>query len=601
MARAVGLDIGSRTIKLVELGGNPKALKVQRLAIRDVPTPGSGSGGGEGAEGGGEPDTRDPEELVADTIRGLFEDLKLPKEDVCATFDAGTTIFREITVPFRDEDQIRKVVKFEAENHLHSRSIDDVVVNWVKTGETRDGSRLMIMASPKEELTRRLAILRRAGIDPASIDLDATAVYTACHAAGVFERNPNVIVLEVGARTTNLMLVLDGRPRLLRSFLLGTEALAAGISRELEVPIEEGRRQSRAAAGRPDDLLVPLSVLERATTETEKSLAEVQGEAVGDKRAEFVRKLHRESVRSLAAVPAESPPDRILVCGGGSLLPGVREALAERFGLPVDTLDLGERVTWRGLGEDEEFAKAACVSAVGCGLRMLGVNPLGIELLREEFTPTNLFDVIKVPLAWAVTLLFVVFLGLAYAGKRRLDAETTRFNNIYAQVQQMYKVPEMAYLQAVKNKPSKQAAEQEMNAWLRALPQDHLRIEAIRRHLLSRHRELQGSLGLAKDVPPVPSAVQVWYEAYKDLSSVPREQLGSWFRVTRMDITVNQATIGIEVADEGTLDVVQRIFEKSPYFRGRAKRANEVVSRAAVRPQAGRLVTDFMFRFKDED
>jgi type IV pilus assembly protein PilM len=595
MARAVGLDIGSHTIKLVELGGGPKAIRIQRLAIREVPrqppAPPSGA----------EPPTEpfDPEEALADAVRQLFDDLKLPREDVCATFDAGTTIFREITVPFRDEDQIRKVVKFEAENHLHSRAIEDVVVNWVKTGETRDGSRLMIMASPKDELTRRLAILRRAGIVPASVDLDATAVYTACDAAGVFERDPNVILLEVGARSTNLMLVLGGRLRLLRSFLLGAESLAAAIGRELDVPLEEGRRQSRAAA-RSDDLIVPLSVLERATTETEKTLTEVRGEAVGDKRSEFVRKLHREAVRSLAAVPAESPPERILVCGGGALLPGLREELSEKFGLPVESLDLGERLTWRDLGADEEYTKAAAVPAIGCGLRMIGVNPLGIELLREEFTPTNVFEVVKVPLAWAVTLLFLVVLGLTIAARQQQDAEIRRFNKIYGNVKAIFSLPEKAYQQAVKAKPSVTAAEAEIDAWLRSIPQDHTRIEAMRRRLQQRYRELEGTLGLAKDIDPVPSAVEVWYHVYKELSSVPRSELGSWFRITKMEITPGTAIVGVEVGDVATLDVVLRLFEKSEYFRRRARRANEVVSRGAVKPQGNRHVSDFTFRFKDE-
>ena len=46
--------------------------------------------------------------------------------------------FRDVAVPFRADDQIEKVVRFEAENHLHGRAIEDVIVNWVKTGETKE-------------------------------------------------------------------------------------------------------------------------------------------------------------------------------------------------------------------------------------------------------------------------------------------------------------------------------------------------------------------------------------------------------------------------------------------------------------------------------
>src|SRR5262245_34534795 len=164
MARAVGLDIGSRTIKVVELSGSPKAFKIQRLAIREVPRP------PEAPPKEGE-EAFDATTATAQVVREIFDTLKLPKEDVCAVFDSGKTMSREIVVPFLEPEKIRKVVKFEAEHHLHSQSVDEVVVNWIKTGETKEGSRLTIFASSKEELVERLAVLRLAGIEPASIDL----------------------------------------------------------------------------------------------------------------------------------------------------------------------------------------------------------------------------------------------------------------------------------------------------------------------------------------------------------------------------------------------------------------------------------------------
>ena len=37
MPRAVGLDVGTRTLKLVELSGSPKAFKIQRFLVRTLP------------------------------------------------------------------------------------------------------------------------------------------------------------------------------------------------------------------------------------------------------------------------------------------------------------------------------------------------------------------------------------------------------------------------------------------------------------------------------------------------------------------------------------------------------------------------------------
>src|SRR5688572_9420743 len=120
MARAVGLGIGTRTVKVVELSGSAKAFRIQRLAVREVPAhPPEGT----------VPAAWDADEALAGVVREVFDSLQLPREDVCASFDSGSTIFREITVPFLETEQIRKVVRFEAENHLHSHSVDEVVVN----------------------------------------------------------------------------------------------------------------------------------------------------------------------------------------------------------------------------------------------------------------------------------------------------------------------------------------------------------------------------------------------------------------------------------------------------------------------------------------
>jgi type IV pilus assembly protein PilM len=582
MARAVGLDIGSRTIKVVELSGGPKAFRVQRVAIRDVPTP------EEGAEAG------DVQERTAEIVRELFESMKLPREDVSATFSAGETLTREITVPFRDDDQIKKVAKYEAENHLHSHSIDDVVVNWVKTGETRDGSRLLILVTPKEDLADRLAMLRRAGIEPASVDLDVTALYTACDASGVFVEKPNVILLDLGARTTNLVLVSGGRPRMMRSFLAGVEGLEAAIREAEGSPADGARAKARIGAGaRPDDLIVPASALEAGPA----GGTDLTGPAA-ESRLAFVQKLHREAYRSIAAVGVETPPDRILLAGGGSVLPGVAESLSERFGLPVEHLDLAEKLFGKDLGPDPEFAKAALPPAIGCGLRLLGHNPLGIELLKEEFSPTNVFEVVKVALATGLTLLCAVAFLLAFGARSQADAEKLRYRNEFAAVKSIFQVPEKAYLQAVK-KETAQAAEQETAVWLdRTLPQDATRIDAIRKRLLQRHRELEGSLGLAKDIPAVQSALEVWYQLYHVLSSVPREELGQFFRINDMDITERQCAVTVEADNGAILDKVTLLLERSEYFKDRSKRP---MDKGRIVEKDGHSIMKFTFTFKEDD
>jgi type IV pilus assembly protein PilM len=579
MARAVGLDIGTRTIKVVEISGSPKAFKIQRLAIRDVPR------APEEAPAEGE-EPFDPVAATAAVVRDIFESLKLPKEDVCASFDSGTTVSREIVVPFLEPEKIRKVVKFEAEHHLHSQSVDEVVVNWIKTGETKEGSRLTIFASSKEELVQKLAVMRMAGIEPASIDLDCTAVFTCADAMGLFVANPNAILLDVGAHVTSLMLVIEGKPRMVRSFLLGVGNLPPALP-------------TGGAPGGVGDLFVSASSLQAAP---QKAAGAATAElAPRDAHLDFVRKLHREVIRSLASVRSDAPPTVVYLGGGGALLPEVPEALQEKFGLPVQRLNVFEKAECRDQGPDPAYAGAVIPNAVGCALRLLGHNPLDIELLQDEFAPSNTFEVVRTAAATVVTLLFLVLLGLTYIESRERTATLAVNESLWQQFQQMFHMAEAKYLEKVEHK-DKATADKLASDWLRAQPRNEKRIGNLRSRLISRHGRLKDMLGKAKNIPEIESALRVYFELVKALAETPRDQWGEWFQIEQFNCNERRLTFTIVTSQVRDIDEVSRLVGKSEYFKGRAKdvRVIETTGGSAKTPK-GYESQAFEVKFEDQD
>ena len=605
MARAVGLDIGARSIKVVELGGSAKAPRIQRMAIRQIPPPPAVEQV-EQVEG---EEAYDPDQIIVDLIDEVFSELQLPKDDVCASVDSGVTIIREITVPFFEDDQIKKIVKFEAENHLHSYAIEDVVVNYIKTGETRDGSRLTIFASPKVDLARRIAILRRAGIEPASVDLDTTSLHNTLGTLGYFEDTPNCIIVDVGAHTTNLMMVTGGEPRVVRSFLLGSGSLEAELESELGLTHEEGRKRVLSHAGpHADDLLVPAAELETPGVETEKSLTQVQTDVVGERRMAFVNKLQREAYRSLVSVRTETPPEKILLLGGGSLIPEVGEQLSERLGLPVEQVNLLDRIESKTLSAEPEYAGAVIGSAIGCGMRMMGARGLGVELLQDEFAPKNTFDVVRTALSVAITLLFLAVLGGTFVRKKQLEAEKTLNANWVWAAKNMFLRVEPAFLNQVENKAlqvkgNKRSGEawDLAQRWLKRQAKDEKQVGKIVTHLKGRHRLLEEKLGQAREIPKVKSALECWVEVYKALSKVPREELGRWFQVTQLSISKSRLQIKIVVSDPVVPDKVQRLLTESEYLKGRAKGGRRFVEPGVVQTlKDGKKRIEFTIKFDEE-
>lgn len=554
MPRAVGLDVGRRLLKLAVASGSAKSFKVQRFVVEEMP-----DGTGEEAEA-----------ARVEAIRNVFATHKLGKEDVCVSFDAGTTVFRDVAVPFRADDQIEKVVRFEAENHLHGRAIEDVIVNWVKTGETKDGSQVLVMAAPKAELAQRLGTLRRAGIEPASVDLDATAFYTACAVTGVVAEHPNAVLLEIGARTTNLVLVDGGQLRAVRSFLVGADTVTAAVASDLSLPTGEAARRALTPGPGDGDLLVPAV----APQESAKSVAELEADVTGQRREEFVRKLQREVMRSVTSARATNAPEKVLVAGGGSLLPGLTDVLAERLGMPVERIGLLGRLGVRAESADPALADAVAPTAIGCALRLLGADPLQVELRKDEFAPTNTFEVLRGVLATTVTLLVVLFAFLAYTAKERADAERNLFlgrntTSIASKARTILESVEKRYQQDLKGKDETPAL-QEAKRIAAAIPPDPNYLYAVRNHLQRRYRELEEGLGLSKDIPVIESALKVWVEVYGSLEKIPRDKLG-WFRINKGEFGQNVASITIECADIGVIDTVVEALKANTYLTGRAK------------------------------
>jgi hypothetical protein len=237
--------------------------------------------------------------------------------------------------------------------------------------------------------------------------------------------------------------------------------------------------------------------------------------------------------------------------------------------------------------------------AVGCGARILGVDPLGIELRRDEFAPTNTFDVVKGALAVAVSLLFCVLLALAYGAKQRATHEQRAYETIVARAKNIYEEVEKKYQQNVLGKDEGQA-KAEAQKLVQAVPRDHTALGYIRTRLAARNRRLQGELGLATDIPRIQSALEVWSEMYAAVNTIDRRTLG-WFRINKLSVTQTSASMQIEAEGASAVDKVESAFLASPYLKKRVKDPRKPI-RGATNPVRGanRIQANFEWQFAEE-
>lgn len=386
MAKVTGIDIGTSSIKLVEIDGSPRKWRVVRVVSlpRSVPRE-------------AEDDTVPPDEreLLVTDLKAAWHESGATRDRSLLAVSASNCILRTMSLPFRGRDEIRKVLKFEAEGQIHSHSIDDVVVDALTVEERKDGTEMFLVACPKESLGADLKVLQKTGCDPEFADLGAALLVTAAAELGVFEAStlvatdeaiepvappvedleaaaPVDLVIDLGASSVQLIVVRGGK-------LWTARCLRWGLSRYMMI--------DSVGEARPDEA----------------------------QSNEIAGRILREAQRYLSGLGLDTGARRIFVSGGGARWPGLPEAIAAAAGTTVEILDLLARAgSTEGEGGDCDVALAAAVA---------GLNPSRrtFNFRQEEVAFRPKFDRLKLPLAIALLILTVLLFGLAFSKLKTIE------------------------------------------------------------------------------------------------------------------------------------------------------------------------------------
>jgi len=511
LARAVGLDIGARHVRLVEVEGSGRGLRVLRLGERDCVVP-------EGV---------DREEAVREAVDALFRDTRASRDEVVLSWPAETCTIREITVPFREADQIRRVVKFEFESHLHSQAIEDVVLDFVAVAETKEGTRLLAVAAPKAPLRARLEALAKAKIDPVAVDTDVTVLAGAAQAAGLLADHPDCVLVDIGTRSTRIVVVREGRVRAARALLGGLD---------------------------PNQEPAPEPVAGEAVPAEGGAVAQTTAVAVsGDRIAAAVVRVVREVSRTIAnAAPGVAFPVAF-VSGRGSLAPGAREALASGLGFEVRPLDLLGRLAHPVPAEQAEETGAAFAVAIGAAARAVGIGPAPLDLRREDIAYARRFDQVKGGVAAILALLLLAVGFLLWRTRNEKDAASREFGQMVAALRKTSDTVEKDYKSAL-------GEEQAKKLWA-GTGIDIDTVPDARRRVKQMHDYLRNELGISTEVPPIRSGLEVLKAVNSAIKSV-RDQL-DYCLITSETVTQKEVQVNILVSAPEHADVLKKALQEA--------------------------------------
>jgi len=343
----VGLDIGSSSVKAVELKAVGKGFKVVAFAIEPVP-PDSIVDGAiiDGA-------------AVADAIRRVFENKAFRTKEVAASLSGNAVIVKKINLPVMTAAELAESIYWEAEQYIPF-DIQDVNLDYqildAGTGAESTGTMdVLLVAAKKEKIADYTGVISQAGRVPVIVDVDAFALQNAYEVNYGLDPEAVVVLLNAGASAININILTGDQSLFTRDVSIGGNAYTEAVQKELNLPFDSAEQMKR---GQPVEGVSAEEVAAVLHAMTENVLLEIQ------KTFDFFK-----------ATASSDRIDRIVLSGGASRVDGFVAALQERFNTSVEVFDPFKKIAFDaarlGITDSEGLIPTAAV-AVGLALRRVG-------------------------------------------------------------------------------------------------------------------------------------------------------------------------------------------------------------------------------------
>lgn len=343
----LGIDFGTSLIKAVELTleeGKPKLLNYGQVDLARL-------------ERGIMTGKNSHDEEVELYLRALLDKLQPKSPGVYAAMPAFTGLISLIELPEMDDDDLKEAIQFEAHKYIPS-SLEDVALSWEVVGvhpSLEGGSakmEILLVAALNKEVTRYRKYVQDVHLKMNFLELETFSLIRSVinHEPGVF------LVIDIGSRATNLVLVDDGLVKVSRNLDAGGRDVTRTLTDGLNITPE--RAETLKKSGK-DFLNQPESALVFPALETIAS----------------------EAKRMLVAYQEKYPEKQcqgIILSGGTARLTGLPNYYSRIFGLPVKVGNPWERISYDPT-LTEAITELGTSFSVALGLALAGIDELHSE------------------------------------------------------------------------------------------------------------------------------------------------------------------------------------------------------------------------------
>jgi len=386
----LGIDFGAGTLKVAEFepadGGG---LKLLRFGTRSLGLPGSQDAARDGVL------KRALTELLAE---GGFvsrqANISAPGYQVFSKF---------VKLPPVDASKISQIIQYEAQQNVPFPLAESAWDHQI-LGTAADGAREVLLVAIKADVVEKLfAVGESVGLKMEVVDASMSAL------ANAFRYNYGdvegcSVLIDIGAKTSNVLL-FEANKFYVRTVPVGANTISQEYSAESKTPFAEAEKFKIAqgfvslggAYEEPDDPKVA---------------------AVSKVARNVLTRLHmqvNQTIQFYRTQQGGSAPQRVFLCGGGSVMAYSAEFFQEKLNLPVEYFSPFRNLQIDPSVNVEELERSASMlgEVVGLGLRNIADCPVELNLLPKSSRARQEFNSKK---PFLVAAAFVAAAGVWAAG-----------------------------------------------------------------------------------------------------------------------------------------------------------------------------------------
>ena len=303
--RFLGIDIGTFSIKIVELSGKGKTATLENygeVAISEEANIFSKKNKGE--------KLRRAEDLIAKIIKSILKETGMKTKETFFSVPNFANFFTNFSLPPMSEEDVESSIKYQAKKHI-PLPLSEVILDWTINKQRNEERSISLVAVPNEIIHQYQNIAALSGLEINSLEMEALSLNQLLESGGLN------IIINIGFSTSSINIIEERIVKVAYTSNFSSSHISNVLARGLNLIYNEKRvnriKETEGMSGKNREILSPL--LDQFLNEVESALINYTGR-------------EKKEVR------------KIILCGGGSLLLGLEEYIAEKWEKPTEHINI---------------------------------------------------------------------------------------------------------------------------------------------------------------------------------------------------------------------------------------------------------------------